>query len=228
MGVLASVGFAGTTGTELNAYDSALVKVTGFTPSMQITAGGRGRLSSNNSIAQYYHTATPASADYWVSTDMHIASSSSGTKASGPMVRMDSAADTGYHFRLNTRTSVGLYRRQSGSATILGSTSAVTVSAGSTYGMKIDAAGSTISVYWDGAGSPTIQQTDSNITAAGHGGFRWSDVGSQSDSTAEHVDNLLIEEAGGVTAFIPIVGRGPGMALAGNGGGLAGNSTGSS
>jgi hypothetical protein len=36
------------------------------------------------------------------------------------------------------------------------------------------------------------------------------------------------ETVSSATVFIPIVGRGPGMALAGNGGGMAGNSIGSS
>lgn len=47
----------------------------------------------------------------------------------------------------------------------------------------------------------------------------------ESGTTSRVVGNEFVQEyvtAAG-TVFIPIVGRGPGMALAGNGGGLAGN-----
>lgn len=196
MTVVASDTFdGGTAGTTLPAYSSSWVKPSyAGVGNWVITDAGRVRCNGLDAVV--YHTADPSSADYTVSADLYCAST--GGQSPGVIGRASTTANTFYMARWSGGWQ--LYRRVGGSFGQISSTVSFTPSAGGTYNLKLVMAGSTISLYANGSGTPTISGTDTQITAVGKAGLR--DSGGTSDSTCLHVDNFLVEEAGGGGAGI--------------------------
>ena len=203
----ASDSFTGTDGAELHAYAASWIKQSGVTGDNQLISN-RVRASTTTSAAYYYNTA-PAGADYSASVDVYVASvSGSGTRTIGPCVRMDPAASTEYHTRITDGSgsfTLDLYKFVSGAATLLGNAS-ITCTAGNTYNVKIEAIGTTINAYFNGAGSPTVTATDSSITAAGYAGIRGFNANAPGDSIGLHIDNFSADQTGGGTSVAPGVG----------------------
>ena len=162
-----------------------------------ITAAAR--LRRNNTLAtMYYASGVPASPDYSVQADVYVRSLLTND-AVGVIGRASTSADTYYRARyVKTGAATAaweLAKVVAGTATVLGSYSQ-TLSALSTYALKLDMAGSTIRLLVDGV--ERVSATDTAITTAGRGGLRLgysSATGAAdipSDTTGLHVDNLVV------------------------------------
>ena len=197
MGQFASDAFAGTSGNTLQTYSASWTKISGDSDA-QISNAGRVRLGISTSSVRYYHSATPASADYSVSADIVPVSSDSGQSA-GVAVRMSTSATTFYFAQGVTGTGVRLYKVVAGSFTQLGSTASYTFTTGTPVNIKIEAIGTAIKVYMAGSGTATISQTDSGITAANRPGISMYGNVSHSDTVGFHLDNWSADEGGGAT-----------------------------
>jgi hypothetical protein len=107
--------------------------------------------------------------------------------------RASTSADTYYLARYRVASGVAqweLSRVVNAAATTLG-TYAETLSAGSTYRLKLDMQGSTIRLLLNGV--QRISVFDSGITSAGRGGLRLGNASSSAtDTTGLHLDNLAI------------------------------------
>lgn len=112
---------------------------------------------------------------------------------------MSTSANTFYHARAQRVSGTSLnwqmFKFVANTATQLGSSVSQTIAAGNSYNLKLNVSGTTIELYDEGGGSPTISATDSAITAAGFAGLR--ENGAATDSTLYHLDNFSAEEAGG-------------------------------
>ena len=193
MAQFASDTFAGTEGTELSAYNSAWTKVTGVSGSAEI-ASGRLRASSTTSPA-YYHSGSPASADYTVSADAYYPPGG-GTGAAWVVGRVSTSANTLYGYRtLYASPQVTqLFKIVAGTVTQLGSNSSKTVSAGNSYQIKLEMAGTAIKGYWNGSTSADISVTDSSITAAGKAGVRFFNPDTPTDTANWQLDNFSADD----------------------------------
>jgi len=198
MAQFASDAFGGTSGQTLQVYSASWVKHTSAgARELKISAAARAYADSGAGDACVYNTGTPASADYTVSADLvYIGASSSNL---GVLGRVNTAATTYYHARYDT-TSGGwqLYKRVAGTFTQLGSTSTQTFSSG-TKNLLLSMVGSTIALYKEGGGSPTISASDSAITAAGYSGLR----ASADTSSSIHADTFSADDvSSGVTGTL--------------------------
>lgn len=153
------------------------------------------RAAPNGSNGVYTASGAPTAADYDVSADVYVASTTSA--ASGVIGRADATAATWYHARYNGATgNWELYKYVSGTTTLLGSYSQ-TLTVGNSYNVKLSMRGTSLTVYVDGVAR--ITTTDSAITAAGKAGMRTNN-GSQ--TVGYHLDNFTATDASGST-FIP-------------------------
>lgn len=119
---------------------------------------------------------------------------------------MSTSANTFYHARAQrvsgTSLNWQLFKFVASTATQLGSSVSQTIATSTAYNLKLNVSGTTIELYDEGGGSPTISATDSAITAAGFAGLR--ENGAATDSTLYHLDNFSAEEAGaGTTVSVP-------------------------
>lgn len=195
MAQFASDSFTGTSGTELHTYSGSWVKHgSSGTGTFNISNANRCRKSNDSNEAMYYHTGTPASADYTVSADIvHIDESLSGT---GVVGRVDTGANTFYMARYYTVTGGWeLHKRIAGTFTQLGTTQTQTFTTG-TKNVKLSMVGTTIKLYKELSGTATISVTDSDISAAGKSGLR-STPAAQTDTTGKHIDNFSANDVGG-------------------------------
>jgi len=55
-------------------------------------------------------------------------------------------------------------------------------------------------MYWDGSGSPSINQTDSAITAAGKAGVRYFNGSTPTDLLSPQIDNFSADDVGAAAA----------------------------
>lgn len=199
MANIATDSFTGTNGTELSSYSASWVRHSGSASGVNaVIANGRVRATAAGA-AMYYHTATPPSADYSVSADIYEASNPSNYGA-GVMIRLDTAATTGYMGRARRAVSASLdgwqlYRTVNNTFTQLGSDQADPITTGTSANVMVRANGTTIELLARGNSTPLISVTDSNITAAGKAGIRIGFGGSDAptDSTLYHVDNFSVD-----------------------------------
>lgn len=204
MTTFASDSFTGSDGTALSTHDSNWVRHTSSPANVgaELSSNRARRTSSSTTGSEYwYYNASPGSADYEVSADIHVAAifGASGEFVTSCLGRVNSSALTLYRAQVadldNTHNIVQLFAAVSGSFTQIGSNTTIgSVSAGSSYNLKLKMVGSTIELYWNGAGSPTISGSNSSITAAGYAGFHTYQNGAtpQVDSThGLHYDNFL-------------------------------------
>ena len=191
----ASYDFSGT--GELSSADASFTKVTSYTVNAVITGASRLRADASGN-AVYRNTATPPSADYEVSADIYV-NTTTDTNA-GVIARCSSSAATFYYARWRGTVGHQLFKFVSGTATQLGSTVATTYSDGTTAQIKLRVEGTTISLYKDGEPSPIISVTDSDITAAGFAGLYINNGGY---TTGPHLDHWAAAALGGGDTTAP-------------------------
>lgn len=149
--------------------------------------GASDNVRSDGSESDYYHTASPASADYDVSADLKV---TSNNNYAGVMGRVATGATTWYGAGYDSgSTRYEYFKAVAGSFTTLG-TSSATLTVGNTYNVKLTMSGTTIGVVAPGW---TPSTTDSAISAAGKAGlYTASGAGN-----GYYVDNLVGTDAGG-------------------------------
>lgn len=174
--------FTGADNTQLEAYNSAWAKFGGGAVNYSLS-GNRVKPASSSGT-QYFHSATPPSADYSVSCDLYRFDTFS--VAAGPVARATgTSVATHYHVRYSSSAGAyQLYKYIAGVATQLGSNATAAFGVGETHNLRLEVAGSSIAVYLDGAATPVIGPVaDTAITAAGYAGLR-------SASASGHFDNF--------------------------------------
>ena len=188
--------FTDSTGTTLTSHTGEVgaswSAISGNSTSAIITSGDRLRRSGTGSAA-YYVSAVPASSSYTVEADLYVASLLSND-AAGITGRTSTSSETYYLARYNTAsTRWELWKLVNGSSTML-SSSSQSLSAGSTYRMKLYMSGSSIRLYVDGA--QRISVSDSSISSTGRGGLRFGTASSsQSDNTGLQLDNWVLNSS---------------------------------
>lgn len=198
MAQFASDTFTDTAGTGLNTHDANWTLHTSYsTGGCVITDANRVRRSTSNNTL-FWHAGTPASADYEVSGDLFAKETDGGASSAGVVGRVDTAANTCYHWRYGGGTTDGwqLFKFVGGTATQLGSTSSQSLTDETAYAHKLRMVGTTIEGYKQGSGSPTVSVTDSAISAAGKAGMRWVGTG-ELNTTGLHIDNFSADDVGG-------------------------------
>jgi hypothetical protein len=196
-------GFTGTAGATLQSRAGELGAT--WTKHAWSTVDGvtsdAGRLRKNGTGRALYHASgTPASASYAVEADVHVKSLAASDMA-GVAGRVATAASTFYLARYEVPTaSWTLIKVVNGTRTALGSF-AQTLTAGSTYRVRLDMSGTTIRVFVDGV--QRISVTDAGIAAAGRGGVVLGDDATAgaavSDTVGLHLDNVRVVANTGTT-----------------------------
>jgi hypothetical protein len=166
MALFAAGNFVAADGTALSVAD----------PNFAVAAGGAATIQSNrvmpsSSGVVARHSGVPVSANYAVEGDFYRATSGAGNV--GIVGRMPPTGATGYYARYETTTgSYQLFRMVGGGFTQISGNVPATFNVGETKNIRLEMAGTTISMYAGGAVTPTIQGTDSAITAKGQAGIR--------------------------------------------------------
>lgn len=172
MGTFASEDFEGTEDTTLSTHNSAWTRHTSYSANSEITSG-RLRVSTNSANSAYWHSASPASADYNVMSTVYLASRAG---AAGPAGRMSTSANTMYLTRYNLQTGstsrIQLYKFTTGTAYLLGAVNMSTWDIGETRTLTLKMSGTTIEAWQEGASSADISVTDAAISDAGKAGMR--------------------------------------------------------
>jgi glycerophosphoryl diester phosphodiesterase len=193
MAQFASGTFTGTDGTELTTHDANWINRTRSGAENCVLTNAnrvRGPVNAN----EYYHSGSPASADYSVEADIYVASSPGNVSAS-LIGRASTTVGSGYFATLYGASGLRLYKQVGGAFTLL-NTYAFTIVAGTTYHVKLEMIGTAIKVYLDGV--QRISVTDSAVTAAGKSGVRFANLGSTSNNTTNyHIDNFSADDVGG-------------------------------
>lgn len=201
--------FTDSNGVNLPTHDANWVKH-GSSGASQliITDANRIRVGTTDSSETiYYHSGSPASADYTVKADFLKKDDSDGAQ----MVcgRMSTSANTFYAAQY-TRSVSGstaawkLFKRVAGTFTQLGSSVNQTLTVDVAYEGKLSMSGSTIELYKEGSGTPSISTTDTSITAAGKSGLRGTGYVSTNTSSL-HLDNFSADDLTSGTTFTPKV-----------------------
>lgn len=195
-------------GTTLSAHNSDWTLHTSYsTGTCVITDANRVRRATNNNTL-YWHSGTPASADYEVTVDLFAKETDGGASNTGVVGRVDTTANTCYHARYAGSTTDGwqLFKFVAGTATQLGSTSTQSLTDETTYALKLKLVGTAIELFKEGSGSATISVTDSAISAAGKSGIRF--VGTTESNTAGlHIDNFFADDiVSGASIIGPLIG----------------------
>jgi len=194
--------FTDATGTVLTSHSTNLTWTKLSGNNTVITDLDRARRSGTGASV-HYATTTPSSANYGVQADLTVKSLPSGSAdIAGVVGRLDTGVSSGTFYTVRyvvDSAQWSLARSSAGTISTL-ATYNQTLSAGSTYNMRLAMNGSTISMYIDNVlrGSAT----DANITATGKGGLRLggsSSTNSPTDSTGLHVDDFQIVPVTGTT-----------------------------
>lgn len=192
----ASDAFAGTLGTELNAYSANWVKQTGYTENGII--GGDGQWATAvapSAYACYRHTATPGSANYTVTADIVKRSVGSSSPILGVTGRASAAAQT-FYWAIYTHSAgnIRLFKMVSGTQTQIGGNHSFTLTNNVPASLQLRMDGSNISAWLNG--SQVIGPiTDTDITGAGHGGIiilTARDLGVQDSGYLDNWDAALL------------------------------------
>lgn len=206
MAEFASDTFTGTEGDLLDAYSANWTKHTAGSATTAEIASGRVRGTASGA-AMYYHSGSPANADYSVLADVYEASDPTAY-AVGVVGRVDTTAVTGYMAR-HARTTASstdawqLYKFVAGTFTQLGSNSTDAITTGTSAQVELRMEGTTIALYKRGEATATISVTDSSVTAAGKAGIRLGFSGSNTPSatTLYHLDNFSAATGGKAFPF---------------------------
>lgn len=194
MAQFASDSFTDSDGTLLSAHGSSWTRhSTGSSPSSGIAiTSNRARNTTAATDGAYYHSGSPASADYSVSADVYVVSTDN-TNEANVLARVSTSAATWYMARLlntgSTSANWQVYKRVAGTFTQLGSNVAQTIAASNSYSLRLECIGTAIKLYTLGSGSAAISVTDSAISAAGKAGIRmYRSAGTITDGF--HLDNF--------------------------------------
>ncbi len=218
MAQFASDSFTGTSGTELAAYSANWTKHTA-SGSEQAVISDANRLRPNSSgMSLYYHSGTPAGADYEVSADFYAQSADGGDGNCAVTGRTSTSANTLYlaQYVGLTIDAWRLFKIVSGTATQLGSSVAQSFTAGTSKAVKLRMVGTTIELYKEGSGSPSVSTTDSAITAAGKAGLRVLGNTTYGNSVGLHLDTFSADDvSSGVSGTLAATLAGAVLAAAG-------------
>jgi hypothetical protein len=157
------------------------------------TGGGNfysvnGRAICRTAGVNYYNV-SPPSADYTVSADIRILDS---TGAAGVVGRCNPSTSTWYHpYIAPGNNELAFVKWVNGYPENIESVFGMGFASGQIYTLTLEMAGTDLNVYING--DLIIEQSDSDITAAGKGGIR-AGVTSNT-STGKHIDNLRIFDA---------------------------------
>jgi hypothetical protein len=154
-----------------------------------LTSSNRLR-RSGTSIAAYYASAIPASANYSVEADVYVASLLSNDQI-GVTGRSSTGSETFYMARYSVQNAQwDLIRVVNGSFTTLGYYDQ-TLAVGTAYRVRLEMSGTTIRLYVGGV--QRVSATDSSISQTGRGGLRLgSSTSSQTDSTGLQLNNWVL------------------------------------
>lgn len=189
MAQFASATFTGTDATELTAHDAAWTRRPTSATNSQLV-GNRLRASGVNP-SEYYHSGTPASADYTVEADIYVASLVAGVSA-GVFGRGSTDGNNSYSANYHVGTGWRLYKQVGGTFTLLTSVAA-TLTALSTYRLKLSMIGTAIKVFADGV--QVLSVTDSAVSAAGKAGIRiYDNASTPGDAKNFHLDNFSADD----------------------------------
>ena len=212
MAVFLADNFTGTNGTALSSHnaDTGGAGWTKHPASGDNAAIQSNQASATGAEADYYHTATPGSANYFVQAD--LVCQTTPTSYAGVMLRTDTAATTWYgagYDQGNARWE--LFRGSAGSFTTLG-TSAATFSSGTrTIKLTVSGTGATVSLELFVGGVSTITASDTNasrITATGKAGLYTAC--NVSANNGYSVDTLSADDGTGAAATtLPVRNRRP-------------------
>lgn len=191
-------------GTNLPTHDANWVKH-GSSGSSQLIITNANRIrvgTTDSSETIYYHSGSPASADYTVQADFLKKDDSNG--AIFVCGRMSTTANTFYGWRYVRDSGASLaawqlYKRVAGTFTQLGSSVSQTLTTDVAYEGKLRMSGSTIEGYKEGSGTPSVSTTDTAITVAGKAGLRATGYTSTNTSSL-HLDNFSADDIVGSSA----------------------------
>lgn len=195
MGQFARDNFTDTAGTTIQSHTpsggGSWTRHTSYSNDSVITDANQCRHGgSAGTSSAYYHSASPASADYSVSMDV-TQHGSTGTRASGPCGRMDTSANTFYHLRYEDTGSWKLFKFNAGTATQIGNyTQTLTVDVA--YTALLDMSGTSVTGKVNGS-TVIGPVTDSSISAAGKAGFRHFEASTNTNGL--YLDNFSADEA---------------------------------
>ena len=148
------------------------------------------RVRNTASPACFYHSGTPATADYDVSLGIVMKSDNNSSNV-GPAGRIDVAANTMWTGGYTTSGNIWFINK------IVAGVGGTPVSVGATlnvdqeYTCKLEMRGSTIKLYVDGV--EILSTTDTDVAAAGKAGIRGQ--GTTTNTVGLHVDNFLAQDA---------------------------------
>lgn len=201
MAQFASDSFTGTDGTTLQVYNPAWTKHPSYSDNIVLDTN-RARLFQTGASSAYYHSATPASADYSVSIDVYVKAYSPNLNLVGVIGRASTSVNTFYHAWHSISQGWQLFRFNSGTVTQLGTTISHTLTVGSTYNLKLDMVGDVIRLLVDSV--EIISEVDTSpLLSAGKAGIRaYHNIPSEPTNTnGLHIDNFSADEAGGGTSY---------------------------
>ena len=204
MAQFASDAFTGTTGDLLTTYSANWTQHPNSATTAQI-ASGRVRVTAGGLASLYYHSGSPANADYSVLADIHELSDPTSADA-GVVGRLSTSAATFYFARHAKFPSPAtdawqLFKCVAGTFTQLGSNVTDAIATGTSAQVMLRMQGTSIALYKRGEATATISVTDSAITAAGKAGLRiFGDSPSPTDTTLYHLDNFLAVDK---PSFVP-------------------------
>lgn len=196
MAQFASGSFTGSDGTTLSTHDAAWTLHTSYSIAAQLASNRIRITTAGLSSSVYWHSGTPASADYSVSADIFAKTTDGGDGIAGVVGRVNTAANTLYMARYVGQATDGwqLFKFVAGAATQLGSSSAQSLTDETSYNVKLEMIGSAIKLYKEGSGTALISATDSSITAAGKSGIRLGNDTTASDTSGLHLDNFSADD----------------------------------
>lgn len=178
--------FTGTTGVNLETYNPNWIRASG---------GGAAQISNNRvrhaagaGTAGYRRgDAVPPSADYSVSADLYVNSTTANISA-GPCGRYLSTETTYYHARLLTGTGIQLVRYTlNGSASTM-ATYPFFPDVGAVFNLRLEMIGALISAYLDGV--QVLSVTNTNNAGPGYPGLRFASAGPD----LVQMDNLIADD----------------------------------
>lgn len=194
MAQFASDTFTNTDGVTLSTHDAAWTRHTAYSVNSEILSNRLKQSASGTSA--YWHSGTPANANYTVDADIYVVSNSLFT---GVIGRVDTTANTFYMWRyFQSSGAYQLFKAVTGSFTQLGSDSTATLVATNSYSIQLKMDGTDIEGLVGGV-SKVGPITDSAITSKGKSGMRGS---GGFLATGYHLDNFSADDiaAGGTTS----------------------------
>lgn len=163
-----------------------------YTQGSVISDANRARYNGTaGSTSAYFHSALPPSPNYDIECDI-VLKSSGAADGAGPVARMSTTEDTGYHFRyLTSAAEWQLYKIVGGVLTLLDSAPEPYVDE-TVFLTKWEVTDSLKKVYkWNGSSwDEILSTTDNEITAVGRIGFRFTGGSIGSDTDGVHLDSL--------------------------------------